>query len=254
MKIVLIAATALLGAAFAGQAPKIDAAKLAPVVGQTWVTGSCMAPDEIVDWVIDEDGEIYRRDGGYTPMSKVTLAHGEFITEDEVGIGLTRSVYRLKDSKLKLWNEVWYEDGSASGTPTVIVENGRKREGDDPAATLDTAEYSPCPLRTMFPPEPVTALNGKWAAVKGGSCGKGTGAILFDLDRPVPRISRGPLDDMAEGEAYVLSIARDGDAWAVTEGSAFEASVYRFTLGKDGVLTQVSEYEGSMPIRFQRCM
>ena len=49
----------------------------------------------------------------------------------------------------------------------------------------------------------------------------------------VPRISRGPLDDMAEGEAYVLSIARDGDAWAVTEGSAFEASVYRFTLGKD---------------------
>lgn len=252
MKTAIIIATVLAGAALAEA--RVDAAKLAPVVGKTWVTGSCSAPEEVVDWVIDKDGEVYRRDGGYTPMSHVGFAKGEFVTHDEVGIGLTRSVYRLKDGKLRLWDEAWYEDGSVNGTPSVIVKEGRRLEGDDATARIETSEYSSCPLRTMFPAEPIAALNGKWAALPGGSCAKGTGVILFDLERPVPRVSRGAMGDMPESEAFVLAIAREGESWAVTEGSAMEASIYRFTLGKDGALTQVSEYEGSEPMRFQRCM
>lgn len=247
------AAAGLLLLSQAAGAASVDAARLAPVVGQTWVTGSCEAPEEIVDWVVDKDGDVYRRDGGYTPLTNVSLAKGEFVTHDEVGIGLTRSVYRLKDGKLRLWDEVWYEDGSESGTPSPVVKDGLRVEGDDASGAVETPEYWACPLRTMFPPEPIVALNGKWAALPGGSCAKGTGAILFDLERPVPRISRGALGDMPESDAFVLSIVREGDSWAVTEGSSMEASVYRFTLGKDGALTQTSEYGGEA-IRFQRCM
>jgi hypothetical protein len=247
------AASLVIAAQLLWPAAGADAARLAPVVDQSWVTGSCAAPEEIVDWVIDKDGEVYRRDGGYTHLTYASFVKGEFTTHDEVGIGLTRSVYRLKDGKLRLWDEAWYEGGDVKGTATVVVREGRVLEGDDATAKLETSDYAPCPLRAMFPPEPIAALNGKWAALDGGSCAIGTGAILFDLERPVPRISRGAVGDMAAGDAYVLSIAGEGESWVVTEGSAMEASIYRFALGRDGALTQTGE-DGNSPIRFQRCM
>lgn len=254
----LIAAALLSAQAMAQEAPKIDAASLEPILSKSWALGeSCNAPEGVMDWAVDRDGWVYRRDGGYTPLEAVSFAKGKLSTREEVGIGPTVDVYQLAaDGTLRLMSEVWYEDGDTAGTPTVQVKDGKRImvDGGMAAEPEDTPAMLPCPKRmSVFPAEPVATLNGKWAAMDGGSCGKGTGAILFDLERPVPRISRGPMGDMLEGEAYVLAIAHEGESWAVTEGSAMEASIYRYTLAKDGTLTQ-SDDMGGPTIRYQRCM
>jgi hypothetical protein len=254
----LAASLPLFAAVAAEGTPKIDAKSLEPILSKSWAQGaSCIAPEGVMDWAIDRDGWVYRRDGGYTPLDVVRFAGDRLTTQDEVGIGPTISVYELgADGTLRLMSEVWFEDGETGGTPTVQVKDGRRImiDGGMAAEPEETPAMLPCPKRTsVFPAEPVATLNGKWAAMEGGSCSTGTGAILFDLERPVPRISRGPMGDLPESEAYVLAIAHDGDGWAVTEGSAMEASIYRYTLGKDGTLTQ-SDDMGGPATRFQRCM
>lgn len=252
------AAAVLCLQAVAQEPPKIDAASLEPILSKSWALGeSCEAPEGVMDWAIDRDGWVYRRDGGYTPLEAVGFANGQLTTRDEVGIGPTVAIYQLADDgTLRLMSEVWYEEGDSAGKPTVQVKDGLRImvDGGLAAEPEETPAMVPCPRRTtVFPAEPVATLNGKWAAMDGGSCGKGIGAILFDLERPVPRIWRGAIGDMPESEAYVLAISHEGDGWAVTEGSAMEASIYRYTLAKDGTLTQ-SDETGGPPIRYQRCM
>lgn len=254
----LPAAALLCLQAMAQEAPKIDAASLEPILSKSWALGeSCDAPEGVMDFAIDRDGWVYRRDGGYTPLDAVSFANGKLTTHDEVGIGPTVDVYELAaDGTLRLMSEAWYEDGDTAGTPTVQVKDGKRImvDGGMAAEPEETPAMLSCPKRTsVFPAEPIATLNGKWAAMEGGSCGKGTGAILFDLERPVPRISRGPMGDAPESEAYVLAIAHEAGGWAVTEGSAMEASIYRYTLGKDGTLVQADD-TGGPSIRYQRCM
>lgn len=260
MKFVLIAAAAALsGLAAAETTPAYDAKALAPILTHSWLeTGSCEAPEKISDWVIDIDGTMYERSagGGYTPLSSFILLDGALTMTDEVGIGKTTTIYQMReDGALRLWSQIFQdEDGNP---PEVYVKDGKALTDDDgqPSANPpDTPALKPCPLRaSLFPAETVAALDGAWADVKGGSCGKGTGAILFDLTRPVPTLGVGPTGDQGSYDSWILSIEHKDKVWEVTTGDTFEANPNHFAENTDGTLTRTDDYADSKPVTYKRC-
>lgn len=260
----LVFGALLASAAIAQDAPPAyDVRALEPILSKSWVEqGSCEAGEFATDWVIDTDGWAYQRlgQGGYTPLKALAFARGTLSFTDEVGIGRTETEFKLReDGALKLWSERFFEDpDGGSAPPMERVKDGKLVMGPDgeplEGGSMETVALTPCPARTrLFAPEAVAALGGKWVDVAGGSCGKGTGTLAFDLERPVPRVARGGTDELASVDAYVLSIARDGAKWTVTEGSAFEASVHAFEAKADGTLVETSEGAAG-PRTFKRCL
>lgn len=234
-----------------------DDAELAPILNSSWVEGSCEAPTATLDWARDKDGSIYRRDGGLTPLDGVRFVDGRLVTDDSVGIGLTRSEYRLaRDGTLRLMQETWYEEGDPNGTPTVQVKDGRRvaADGGMAEAAAQTPVLAACERReSLFSADIVSALDGRWVAT-GGSCADDKGTVAFDLVRAAPRVIRTVLGEMAGGEAFALEIRQDGADYVLTEGSAMEAMIYRLKPGANGSLTEVIEDQSdSESLLLSRC-
>lgn len=237
------------------EAPSVDAKALEPITGASWVEGRCDAPSSVTDWAIDTDGQVYRRDGGLTLLSQATFAAGTFVTEDTVGIGLTRSEYALKDGQLRLMQEVWYEEGDASGTPTVQVKDGQRdtSEGAPEKTYAPTPSLTACPARaSLFPDLTIKALDGKWVA-SGGSCAEDRGTVTFDLKRAAPRVIRTDLGESVGGEAYALEIVREENGYLLTEGSAFEASQYRLRQVGRGLEQSSADMPEAPKVTLNRC-
>ena len=248
--------------AAAQEPPVLDRAALEPVLSHAWSPGGRCEGD-LKDFVIDKDGMPYLRDQGFVPLSTMSFAGGELTTTDELGVGRTTAIYKLQgDGTLRLWSEVFDEGFGAepsdgAGPPVQRVKDGHVviDEAGAPANPgAETPSMAPCPPRAgVVAAEAVAALNGAWGVVEGqGICPAGGESVTFDLERPVPHVFRGPFGEAPYSQAYALSIAREGGDWVVTEGSAFEASVYRFTGNADGTLTETSDY-GDAPRVLARC-
>lgn len=264
MKRFLPAALALAGLAAAQDTPPAyDTAALAPILSHSWAEGSCDAPPPaIIDWVIDSDGWAYRRALGFTPLTSLAFADGKLTEIDEVGIGRTTRVYAMReDGALRLWSDIFDpsfgENGQEGEPASQTVKDGKIVIGEDGQPVADPPEtpalVACSPRTTLYTGEVVTTLGGTWADKEGGSCGKGTGALRFEFARPIPRVVRGAMGDMPESESYLMSAEKDGDGWIVTEGGAFDATSYRYTIGKDGTLNQAPAYEGEKPRVFEKC-
>lgn len=239
--------------------PAVDQAALAPILSHSWsADGSCSA--DLMDWVIDRDGWPYLRELGFTPLTKLEFAGGVLTMVDAVGIGSTTATYKLNaDGTLRLWSRVFVEGDEADGAgpPLEQVKDGHvvlDDSGKPVSPGAETPAMKPCaPRGAVVPADAIAALNGVWGPKTGeGICPAGADAVTFDLDRPIPTILRGPFGEAPFSTAWALGIEKDGEAWKVTEGSAFEASIYRFTPGADGTLTQASEYDDNKVV-LARC-
>jgi hypothetical protein len=263
MKTLFLAALLLALAAFAQEetpAPAVDQAALAPILSHAWSPGGTCAGEDVMDWVIDKDGWPYTRAQGFTPLTRLEMQDGMLLTVDEVGIGSTSSLYKLQEGgTLRLWSETFSEGDPADGAapPAERVRDGHiviDDAGKPVTPGAETPAMKPCPPRgSIVAPEAIAALNGTWGLKQDtGICPAGGESLTFDLDRPVPTILRGPFGDPAYSTAWALAIVPEGAGWKVTEGSAFEASIYRFTPEPDSTLTQSSEYDDAK-IVFARC-
>ena len=243
--------------AFSGLAlaepPAIDVEELQPVLAHSWVAGAtCESGGATVDWVIDADGGLYRRDDGFTWIDRATLKDGLFTTYDAIGIGLTKTVYWLKGDALALKDQIWFEDEDEAGTPTVMVRDGAPVSPDDgePVMVAPPPPYKACPPRVSFhDPAAVKALNGAWADVEGGDCATGAGVTTLDLERGVPRIRRSSGD-----EIHVLSISPIEGGYETMEGGAMEAWPRQYLLKGEGRIELLQPDDPSAPRRMlKRC-
>lgn len=259
---------ALLSAVTAARAatpPTIDMDALAPIFAQSWTTGeSCETG--LLDFVAESDGELFSRDaGGFTPLTQMILASGELTVVDEVGVGRSTSIYKLGvDKSLRLWSQI-FDPSMGAAMPAAGEDPPMQRvkdglividdEGKPVSPGTPTPALKPCPARTAFyTPEIVAALDGAWATGdgKGGICPVGAVSVVFDLDRPIPRIRWGAYGDESVSGAYVLAIRQEGVAYVVTEGNAFEAEEHTYTPDGAGGLVQTGAYQEA-PLALQRC-
>lgn len=258
----LLLAVLLASSAVAQTPPVLDRAGLDPVLSRSWTAGEGCGAD-LMDFVIDTDGQPYIRNNGFTPLSGFTLQGSVLTTTDDVGIGRTSSVYHLgDDGSLRLWSEIYDpafgEEGQEGEPTTQRVKDGMVVIGDDGqplSPGMPTASLKPCPARTtLFPAETVAALEGAWATGdgKGGICARDADSINFQLTRPVPHVLRGPFGGEAVSTSYALNIVKDGEAYVVTEGNAFEAGDYTFTPDGKGGLVQANPYADG-PLELHRC-
>ena len=103
----LLLAVLLASSAVAQTPPVLDRAGLDPVLSRSWTAGEGCGAD-LMDFVIDTDGQPYIRNNGFTPLSGFTLQGSVLTTTDDVGIGRTSSVYHLgDDGSLRLWSEIY---------------------------------------------------------------------------------------------------------------------------------------------------
>lgn len=260
----LLLSAVLISSAVAQEPPAaLDKAALQPVLEASWATGeSCEG--ERMDFAIDIDGQPYLRAPlSYTPLGVFTFKDGVLTVTDEVGIGRTTSVYRLgEDGSLRLWSETYdpaFGEEAQEGEPAVErVKDGAVVIGDDGVALspgTPTPAMKPCPARTaMFPAETVAALDGAWATGdgKGSICAMEADSVTFQLSRPVPHVLRGPFGGEATSTSYAINIVREGDAYIVTEGGAFEANDFTFTPDGKGGLVQANPYADG-PLELHRC-
>ncbi len=259
----LLLAALLISTAAAESVPAGEAAALQSVLAKSWTSGESCTQD-LVDFVVDTDNQPYlRSDGGFTPLTVFTARDGLLTVADEVGIGRTTLIYRLEsDGSLRLWSEVYDpalgEEGQ-EGEPIVQrVKDGMIVIGDDglPASPgAPTPTMKPCPQRTaLFPAEIVKALDGAWATGdgKGGICARDADSITFQLTRPVPHVLRGPFGGEVVSTDYALKIVKEGEAFVVTEGGAFEVNDYTFTPDGKGGLVQANPYADG-PLELHRC-
>lgn len=263
MKRLLLTALLLSGVAAAQEQaspPAVDQAALAPILSHAWSAGGTCTGEDVMDWVVDKDGWPYTRAQGFTPLTQFEFADGMLHTIDQVGIGSTSSTYKLQDDgTLRLWSEI-FDEGEAqdgAGAPTQRVRDGHvviDDAGKPASPGAETPSMKPCPPRgSLLSAEAVTALNGTWGIKDGDKiCPSGGDSVTFDLERPIPTVWRGPLGDPGRWSAWVSQAERDGEAWKVTEGSAFEASIYRFTPGPDSTLVQSTEYDDAK-VTLARC-
>ncbi len=264
MRLVLAVLFASTAFAQGGGATPIDAAALEPVLTKSWSAGpGCN--DDVIDFVIDTDGQPYlRAAGGFTPLAMFELKGDELTIADEVGIGRTTIIYRLMDDgSLRLWSEVFDESFGAdpsdgAGSTTQRVKDGRTLIDDEGQAIspgVETPVLKACPLReALYPADVVAALEGVWATGdgKGGICAVGADSVTFQLTRPVPRVLRGPFGGAPFSTSYALGIAKDGASYIVTEGNAFEAGDFTFTPDGKGGLVQANPYADG-PLELFRC-
>lgn len=263
MRLLVAALLVSTAAAQDSSVPTIDKAAVAPVLDKSWTSGESCAAD-LIDFAIDTDGQPYlRANGGFTPLTVFTLKDSQLTVSDEVGIGRTTSIYKLgAEGGLRLWSEMYDptfgEEGQEGEPMTERVKDGAIMIGDDGqplSPGTPTTELKPCPPRTaLFSPEIVTALEGTWATGdgKGGICAKDADSITFQLNRPVPHVLRGPFGGEVVSTSYALGIIKEGAAFVVTEGNAFEAGDYTFTPDSDGGLTQANPYADG-PLKLHRC-
>lgn len=261
----LILAALLASTALAESLPAIDKTALEPVLTSSWTSGaSCEA--DITDFVIDTDGQPYSRTfGSYTPLTAISLMGGDLTTVDEVGIGRTTTIYKLgEDKSLRLWSEHYDPNFGQDPEPGTVAEQPMQRVKDGmividetgaPQAGVATVPMRSCPARAIiFPPDIVTSLDGTWATGdgKGGICAAGADSVKFQLSRPVPHVLRGPFGGEVTSTSYALNVVKQGDAFVVTEGNAFEAGDYTFTPDGKGGLVQANPYADG-PLHLHRC-
>ena len=82
----LLLAVLLASSAVAQTPPVLDRAGLDPVLSRSWTAGDGCGAD-LMDFVIDTDGQPYIRNNGFTPLSGFTLQGSVLTTTDDVGIG-----------------------------------------------------------------------------------------------------------------------------------------------------------------------
>jgi hypothetical protein len=240
--VLLLGGIALVDSGRAEDAP-IDTSTLGPIMAHRWVDGTCEAPLAATDFVVDQDGHFYQRQiGSYTPLSAATLAGKEFTATDTVGPGSTVSVYRLQDDgTLRLWSQVFTETADGPSTTTVMVKDGATvvEAGGDPQSKVEMTSMIPCaPQANVFPEAISTLFNGVWADTKTGSCEKGEGLVFFDVLRPVPRLSRGGMSEIAQEGLFLTSITPVEGGYEVIEGGLFDATVWTYAPGADGTMVQ----------------
>lgn len=263
MRLLLSALLVSAAAAQGSSVPAIDKSVVSPVLDKSWSAGESCGQDP-VDFAIDTDGQPYlRANGSYTPLTVFTLKDGQLTIADDVGIGRTTSIYTLgADGGLRLWSEIYDptfgEEGQKGEPVTARVKDGMiviDDEGQPLSPGKPTPDLKPCAPRTeLFAADIVSALEGTWATGdgKGGICAKDADSVTFELSRPVPRVLRGPFGGEAVSTSYALNIAKNGAAFAVTEGDAFGADDYTFTPDSDGGLTQANPYADG-PLKLHRC-
>lgn len=262
---IFLTATLLAGSAIAAVPPALDAEALKPVLAHSWAVGeSC--DGEVMDFVIDTDGWAYQRaGGGFTPLSAFSVEGDQVTAVDEVGIGRTVSLYRFNPGgTLRLMSEIYDPnfgepaEGPDAEPVTQRVKDGLiviDEDGQAVSPGASTPDMKACPQRTaMFSEDIIAALDGAWATGDGagGICAIGADSITFDLTRPVPQIRRGPFGEETLSTSFALAIAKDGDAFVVTEGSAFEAADYTFTPDGRGGMVQANPYADG-PVELHRC-
>ena len=149
----LLLAVLLASSAVAQTPPVLDRAGLDPVLSRSWTAGEGCGAD-LMDFVIDTDGQPYIRSSGFTPLSGFTLQGSVLTTTDDVGIGRTSSVYHLgDDGSLRLWSEIYDpafgEEGQEGEPTTQRVKDGMVVIGDDgQPASPGTVSYTHLTLPT----------------------------------------------------------------------------------------------------------
>ena len=247
------------------QSPAVSDAAAKTVIPAAWTTGASCA-EGLFDFVIDTDGQVYQRGAtGFTPLTGLTLEGDFVVATDEVGIGRTTSRYLLgPDGSLRLMSEVFdpgFGEPPAEVDPEPVVErvkDGRiviNDEGNPVSPGAETPIYQPCPKpKAFYADDVIAALEGTWATGdgKGGICARDADSVTFQLSRPVPHVLRGPFGGEVTSTSYALKIVKEGGAYIVTEGNAFEAGDYTFTPDGKGGLVQANPYADG-PLELYRC-
>lgn len=204
--------------------PGADA--LQPILSHLWIGGgTCDAPLNPVDWVVNVDGRLYERDLAlYVAGDSASMEGNLFTFTGALADRTITRTYKLQaDATLRLWTERSTKlDGS---DPRETIRDGHLLYDQYSRAVergADTEAMMPCPQRIQrFDKDVTEALDGDWTDSAGGACTPGGNRIALDLKNPVPTLVRGPRKDKGPEEGFITSVDREGAGWMLTLGTLY---------------------------------